>query len=243
MIAPLALIAQLGVAATAATANAPGPEPAPAQWVHESWTVRDGLPVNSIKDIIQDRAGYIWAATFDGLVRFDGMRFTVYNSANSDELPSNRIVSLVEARDGALWLTTEQGHVVRFRDGQFTNIAFDGGKPGAGLVNLHQDSAGVVWVGTPEGLWTLQRDRLVRVGRGTLETRVVTVLPRRDGTLLVGTSRAGARAASIRSPVVSRSSGRATIPRTSTPSMKTALARCGSAPASIEVSLAAFRRR
>ena len=133
-IAPLALIAQLGVAA--AVVNAQRPEPAAAQWVHESWTVRDGLPVNSIREIIQDRAGYIWAATFDGLVRFDGVRFTVYNSANSDELPSNRIVSLVEARDGALWLTTEQGHVVRFRAGEFTNIAFEGGKPGAGLVSL-----------------------------------------------------------------------------------------------------------
>src|SRR5678816_4472330 len=48
-------------------------------WVHESWTVKDGLPVNSINDIIQDRTGYIWAATFDGLVRFDGLRFTVFN--------------------------------------------------------------------------------------------------------------------------------------------------------------------
>src|SRR5678815_5231580 len=76
-------------------------------WVHESWTVKDGLPVNSINAIVQDRTGYIWAATFDGLVRFDGLRFTVFNSANSEELPSNRIIELKEGRDGSLWLTTE----------------------------------------------------------------------------------------------------------------------------------------
>src|SRR5215207_3174777 len=99
-------------------------------WVHESWTVKDGLPVNSINAIIQDRTGYIWAATFDGLVRFDGMRFTVFNSANSEELPSNRIIGLQEGRDGSLWLTTEQGHVVRFRAGRFRNLPFEGGKPG-----------------------------------------------------------------------------------------------------------------
>ena len=56
--------------------------------------MKDGVPVNSINAIIQDRIGYIWAATFDGLVRFDGLRFTVFNSANSEQLPSNRIVQL-----------------------------------------------------------------------------------------------------------------------------------------------------
>src|SRR6476619_4464568 len=76
--------------------------------VHESWTVKDGLPVNSINSLLQDRTGYIWAATFDGLVRFDGLRFTVFNSANSEELPSNRIIQVNEGRDGSLWLITER---------------------------------------------------------------------------------------------------------------------------------------
>jgi ligand-binding sensor domain-containing protein len=75
----------------------------------ESWTVKDGLPVNSINAILQDRRGYIWAATYDGLVRYDVVRFTVINSANSAELPSNRIVQLQEGRDGALWVATAQG--------------------------------------------------------------------------------------------------------------------------------------
>ena len=75
-------------------------------YVHESWTVKDGLPVNSINAILQDRTGYIWIATFDGLVRFDGIRFTVFNSVRSAELPSNRIVQLHEGRDGTLWVAT-----------------------------------------------------------------------------------------------------------------------------------------
>ncbi|MEP6917528.1 MAG: two-component regulator propeller domain-containing protein, partial [Acidobacteriota bacterium] len=148
-------------------------------------------PVNSINAIIQDRTGYIWAATFDGLVRFDGLRFTVFNSANSDQLPSNRIIQLKEGRDGSLWLTTEQGHIVRFRDGRFTNVPVENGKSGAGLATLFVDSAGAVWVGTPEGLWTVRRDTLVRVGRGTLDARVTSILQRRDGSLWVGTYGAG----------------------------------------------------
>src|SRR5262245_12121647 len=96
--------------------------PPSTSWVHESWTARDGLPVNSINALLQTRDGYIWAATFDGLVRFDGVRFTVYNSANAPGLPSNRIVALFEARDGAIWLTTEQSQLVRFHRGRFERI-------------------------------------------------------------------------------------------------------------------------
>jgi signal transduction histidine kinase/ligand-binding sensor domain-containing protein/CheY-like chemotaxis protein len=180
-----------GAHAQAIAAPSAAPTPDAQSWVHESWTVKDGLPVNSINGLLQDRAGYIWAATFDGLVRFDGIRFTVFNSANSEGLPSNRIIRLNEGRDGSLWLTTEQGHVVRFRDGRFANIAFESERPAGALPVLVVDSLGTVWVGTPEGLWTLQRDRLARVGRGTLDVTVTTILPRRDGSVWVGTNGAG----------------------------------------------------
>ena len=160
-------------------------------WVHESWTVKDGLPVNSINDIIQDHTGYIWAATFDGLVRFDGIRFTVFNSTNSEELPSNRIIHLKEGRDGTLWLATEQSHIVRFRDGRFTNIAFDDAEPTRSLPTLLVDSLGGVWVGTADGLWTVRGDRLTRVGRGVLDAPVTSIVQRRDGSVWAGTTGAG----------------------------------------------------
>src|SRR6476646_3737553 len=114
----MVLLAQLtaaGAHAQGVGATPPASDSGAHSWVHESWTVKDGLPVNSINALLQDRTGYIWAATFDGLVRFDGLRFTFFNSANSEELPSNRIIQLKEGRDGSLWLITEQGHVVRFR--------------------------------------------------------------------------------------------------------------------------------
>src|SRR5687767_11496648 len=87
--------------AQSTSATSPARDAAAQSWVHESWTVKDGLPVNSVNVLLQDRTGYIWAATFDGLVRFDGIRFTVFNSANSEELPSNRIIQLQEGRDGS----------------------------------------------------------------------------------------------------------------------------------------------
>jgi signal transduction histidine kinase/CheY-like chemotaxis protein len=180
-----------GAHAQSVSATAPATDSGAHSWTHEAWTVKDGLPVNSVNTLLQDRTGYIWAATFDGLVRFDGIRFTVFNSANSEELPSNRIIQLKEGRDGSLWLITEQGHVVRFRDGRFTNIAFETGKPSPGIAVLFVDSLGTAWVGTPDGLWTVQRDRLIRVGRGTLGARVTAITRRRDGSVWVGTDGAG----------------------------------------------------
>ena len=69
---------------------------APSYAVHpdflvKHWTIEDGLPVNHINDITQTQDGYLWLATFDGLVRFDGNRFTVFTTSNSPGLTSNRL--------------------------------------------------------------------------------------------------------------------------------------------------------
>ena len=79
-------------------------------YTRENWTVADGLPINTITAVLQTRDGYLWLGTNDGLVRFDGVRFTVYNAGNTPELPSNRITALREDRAGALWILTEQQH-------------------------------------------------------------------------------------------------------------------------------------
>ena len=45
----------------------------------DSWTTENGLPQNSVRDIVQTRDGYLWLATEGGLVRFDGARFVVFD--------------------------------------------------------------------------------------------------------------------------------------------------------------------
>jgi ligand-binding sensor domain-containing protein len=49
-----------------------------AQYRFDHWTADNGLPQNSVRDIVQTRDGYLWLTTFDGLMRFDGVRFTVF---------------------------------------------------------------------------------------------------------------------------------------------------------------------
>ena len=96
-----------GVLALASLAGGQAVLPS-ATYVREHWTVADGLPINTITALVQTRDGYLWLGTNDGVVRFDGVRFTVYNAGNAPEIPSNRIVSLHEDRAGALCPTTRR---------------------------------------------------------------------------------------------------------------------------------------
>src|SRR4029453_16666038 len=87
--------------------------PARAQYRFEPWTADTGLPQNIITGLHQSPEGYLWIATLDGLARFDGVRFTVYNKSNTPGIEANRFVCLYADRRGDLWLGTESGSVTR----------------------------------------------------------------------------------------------------------------------------------
>src|SRR5215510_9973398 len=94
--------------------------PAHAQYRFDHWTTENGLPQNSVRSILQTRDGYIWLTTFDGLVRFDGVRFVVFNKSNSPGMASNRLLQIFEDRFGDLWVKLETGDLLRRHQGRFT---------------------------------------------------------------------------------------------------------------------------
>ena len=71
-----------------------------------AWQAEQGLPQNSVNPLLQDHDGYLWIGTFGGLARFDGERFSVFDSAGTPGFASNRILSLYESRSGVLWIGT-----------------------------------------------------------------------------------------------------------------------------------------
>ena len=190
-VATRAISVTLTIAAAPVIGTAQPGEPRPSPtFVHESWTVRDGLPVNSVNAVLQSRDGYIWVATFDGLARFDGVRFTVFNSATSPGLPSNRIVSLQETRDGHLWLRTEDNQLVRFAGGRFTAFGRERGIA-AGVTALFEDTSGTVWIGSEGGLGVIRGDRFVRVAPEVIDGPVRAITQRADGSIWVGVAGRG----------------------------------------------------
>ena len=89
----------------------------------DHWTTDNGLPQNTVRAIVQTRDGYLWLTTFDGLARFDGVHFTVFNKSNTPAITNNRFITLHEDKDGTLWAGSDEGEVVTYRDGAFAAYA------------------------------------------------------------------------------------------------------------------------
>jgi len=92
-------------------------------YLYDTWGIKDGLPQNTVTKILQTSDGYIWVATEGGLARFDGVKFTVFNTQNTPALKSNRINALAEAKNGDLVIAATESGLTVYRDGIFMNMS------------------------------------------------------------------------------------------------------------------------
>src|SRR5258705_11424171 len=90
------------------------------QFGHDVWLTENGLPQNTVHSIAQTPDGYVWIGTEEGLARFDGVRFTIYDKQKIPQLGSNYIRALLVDRRGALWIGTAEG-LVRMQAGACTS--------------------------------------------------------------------------------------------------------------------------
>jgi ligand-binding sensor domain-containing protein len=89
------------------TAAGVRPDTAPVGYRVTRYTTEQGLPQNRIRALLQTRDGYLWIGTLAGLVRFDGVRFKVFDMDNTPEMLNDAIDALAEDRqDGSLWVNT-----------------------------------------------------------------------------------------------------------------------------------------
>src|SRR5882762_19464 len=79
------------------------------EFSHRVWRTQDGLPQNRIQAITQTADGYLWLGTPGGLVRFDGVRFFVFDRSNTPAFRDDSVLSLAVAGDHSLWIGTEGG--------------------------------------------------------------------------------------------------------------------------------------
>jgi signal transduction histidine kinase/ligand-binding sensor domain-containing protein len=120
-------------------------ESACAQYGFEVWTVDNGMPENEIRGITQTPDGYLWIATFNGLVRFDGVHLTVF-SRETPGLLSNQFGTMLQGRGGDLWLDSVDRGVVRYHNGVFGAYGRQYGVPAEIINGLTGDDHGDVWV-------------------------------------------------------------------------------------------------
>lgn len=78
----------LALLGSASSVRALDPAKTLTQYAHDSWTTQTGLPQNSVWAVAETRDGYLWIGTQEGLVRFDGLRFTVFDRENTPAFKS-----------------------------------------------------------------------------------------------------------------------------------------------------------
>lgn len=162
------------------------------QYNLKTWQVAEGLPQMSVQAIAQTREGYLWVGTREGLARFDGVRFVIFDRTNTQQFQSNNIYALHEDHAGALWIGTDGG-LLKFETGEFTRYSSENGLTNDSVRALFEDGDGSLWIGTYGGLFRLKNGRFdVFTADNGLSSNLVRALAGdADGNLWIGTNGGG----------------------------------------------------
>lgn len=88
-------------------------------YFRETWTTRQGLPHNQVNAIAQSPDGYLWLGTWEGLVRYNGLEFRVFDRSNTPAMKDNGVRSVRTSADGAVVIGTS-------REGSPSNVQTGG---------------------------------------------------------------------------------------------------------------------
>lgn len=119
--------------------------------VQTFWSDTNGLPSNRILDIMQDETGYIWLASYDGLIRFDGEVFTEFTEEEHGFTGISPRV-LCEDVHGSLWVGTNATGLYEYKNKTFTRYGLEDGLPNLSVRAVKFDKNNTLWVGTANGL-------------------------------------------------------------------------------------------
>lgn len=125
----------------------------------ERISIEQGLSQATVWAIMQDSKGFMWFGTADGLNKYDGYSFTVYNHDPRDStlISNNTIIAIYEDKSGTLWIGTRGGGLNRFdrETEKFTHYGHDPSNTNSlsdnHILSIHEDKAGALWIGTEYG--------------------------------------------------------------------------------------------
>ncbi len=204
---PIRAAVGLWLAATAAWAL--DPAKVITQYRQLIWNTDTGLPQNSVTGITQTDDGYIWLGTQEGLARFDGVRFVLFDEENTPEIANNNMGPMVAEPGGGFWALT-LGGLLHYADGKFHSIGERDGLPTLKLNALLRDPDGSLWIATEDrGLLHYAGGVFERIalGEGFPAPALRAMARQRDGALWLASNRGLIRYANHRATVFTERDG------------------------------------
>ena len=158
------------------------------QYGHETWQTEQGLPQNTVQALLQTRDGYLWLGTKEGLARFDGLHFTVFDKHNTPQIQHNQIRNLYEDQAGRLWIATPGG-LLRYERGTFTSYTTKDGLASNNVWSVFQDRSGNLWIATVNGLNQFRDGNFTTftTQQGLTNNSIEVIREDKDGALWIGT--------------------------------------------------------
>ena len=165
-------------------------------YAREVWTTRDGLPHNQVNAIAQTPEGYLWFATWEGVVRYNGQEFRSFGRNNVEALRDSGIRAVSVGPSGSLVVATSRGGVSVMRDTGWTTYTQAEGLAQDETFAAIEDRAGRLWVGTESrGVTRIEGDRSTSftLTQGLPSEVTYSLLEDGGGAVWVGTGQGVAR--------------------------------------------------
>ena len=129
-------------------------EKPPSEYLVDTWEEEDGIPLNSINDFEETPDGYLWIATDQGLLRFDGDRFKLFDGNNTAAITTPKVFDLHVDRSGRLWIVnrkffySSKNNLVVYENGVFRRVEV---RSPHKVLDLFEERNGQLWMYTDQG--------------------------------------------------------------------------------------------
>lgn len=144
-------------------------------------------PNNITRNVIQDRQGNYWLATWEGIIQYDGKTFTNYT--NKEGLKRYRAFTILEDKAGNIWFGTIGGGIYRYDGKTFTNYTTNQGLVDNRVACITEAENGDIWFGTLDGMSKFNGMFFTNFTTkdGLTNNDVNSIVEDEDGTFWIGT--------------------------------------------------------
>jgi len=126
------------------------------------WSIEEGLRSNNLRHITKDKDGFLWISTFNGLVRFDGIKFKTFDIEIIPIISTSVFYSVLPYGDNEMFISTQSSGIIQYKNGGFNKLTDDSSLPSS-IQTPYLDSNNRLWIGTRNaGVYYFEKGKLSR---------------------------------------------------------------------------------